>query len=297
MYESGKAERQSGVVGVNWDAHQKRWAVSISIYSKYLKLGNFSNLDNAITARKNAEIIKEEILSKPRSKPKSSVYQEFKERVRNQKIIDANNKNAGVVQMQNKKRPNYGVIKEMDRDKKLGFIESEDNIKLYFTSEETGGNYNNLKVGDEVIFVKKNGFQFPTADQIRKVQKPVQKVISPLERFRKQQAEIEKQYGLTPASEDDPLLWKPDNILPYGFPYITKIEDSYFVAYEEEHNGVNIKFPTIPESFGDLNEAQRELRILCHYLNKDKNRDGYKQAKIAQYIEESKKRYSISLYD
>lgn len=297
MFESGKAERQSGVVGVNWDAHQKRWAVSISMYSKYLKIGNFSNLDNAIAARKNAEIIKEEILSKPRNKPKSSVYQEFKERIRNQKIIDANNKKAGVEQMQSKKRSNYGVIKEMDRDKKLGFIESEDNVKLYFTSEETVDNYNDLKVGDEVVFVKKNGYQFPTADQIRKVAKPVQKTISPEEKFKKAQAEIEKQYGLTPVNESDPLFWKPDNILPFGFPYITKIDESYFVAYETERDGVTIKFTTIPESFGELAEAQRELRILCHYLNKDKNREGYKQAKIAQYIEESKKRYSISLFD
>ena len=73
MFKNEKAERQSGVAGVHWDSSHNKWKAAISIQSKLMTIGYFVDLDSAISARKNADAIKEEVLSKTRSKPKSSM--------------------------------------------------------------------------------------------------------------------------------------------------------------------------------------------------------------------------------
>lgn len=45
----------SGVTGVHWSKREQRWIATISINYKTKYLGSFSNKDDAITARKNAE--------------------------------------------------------------------------------------------------------------------------------------------------------------------------------------------------------------------------------------------------
>lgn len=46
----------SGVTGVHWCAYHEKWAARIKVDYKLLYLGNFSNKEDAITARKAAEV-------------------------------------------------------------------------------------------------------------------------------------------------------------------------------------------------------------------------------------------------
>ncbi len=46
----------SGHAGVSWDKTKNRWAAQIMVHGKTLKLGSFKIKDDAIKARKNAEI-------------------------------------------------------------------------------------------------------------------------------------------------------------------------------------------------------------------------------------------------
>lgn len=46
---------QSGCPGVQWDEARQRWAVRITVYRAVINLGRFSNLEDAIRVRKNAE--------------------------------------------------------------------------------------------------------------------------------------------------------------------------------------------------------------------------------------------------
>lgn len=47
----------SGYKGVYWRKERKKWRAQIGIDNKYIYLGHFSDLSNAILARKNAEKI------------------------------------------------------------------------------------------------------------------------------------------------------------------------------------------------------------------------------------------------
>lgn len=46
----------SGVTGVHWSNTEKRWVASITVGSKYYRLGSFIHKEDAIAARKKAEI-------------------------------------------------------------------------------------------------------------------------------------------------------------------------------------------------------------------------------------------------
>lgn len=50
-------DNTSGKVGVSWDRHREKWAAYISADNKIINLGRFSQKDDAVAARKNAEII------------------------------------------------------------------------------------------------------------------------------------------------------------------------------------------------------------------------------------------------
>lgn len=47
----------SGVVGVTWDRCRDKWAAQIDVNGKHVYLGRFDSFDNAVSARKEAEII------------------------------------------------------------------------------------------------------------------------------------------------------------------------------------------------------------------------------------------------
>jgi len=51
----GKANK-SGVVGVCWDKQRKRWTATITVNRKTVNLGRFVDKDDAIAARRQAEI-------------------------------------------------------------------------------------------------------------------------------------------------------------------------------------------------------------------------------------------------
>lgn len=298
-YVSGSAERQSGVTGVNWNSNQRKWEVSISVESKLISLGSFVDIDDAIKARKRAEQLKEELMGKTRPKAKGSVYQEFKERIRNQKLLDAQkSKTTGEMHMNDKKRSNYGQIVEMNRDVKMGFILAEDGDKIFFSAEETMGAYNNMKIGDKVVFIKKPGYEYSVANQIRVcAPEKVAPAQTADDLFKKKALAAKSIFGVAPTDKNDPLLWEKDPMLPYGYPWITFDGESYLVKYDEEKGGVISSFVTIPESFKNLDDAQKELKLLCHYLKKDKNRLGYQKEKMDRYVEEAKKRYSLNILE
>ncbi len=46
----------SGFIGVYWHKKQKKWNASITVFGKEIHLGSFSNVDDAASARKEAEI-------------------------------------------------------------------------------------------------------------------------------------------------------------------------------------------------------------------------------------------------
>lgn len=57
MRNASKSKRnKSGVVGVHWHKSAEKWAASIMVDGKNKHLGLFSELDEAATARRNAEI-------------------------------------------------------------------------------------------------------------------------------------------------------------------------------------------------------------------------------------------------
>jgi hypothetical protein len=45
----------SGVSGVFWDAHKKKWTAKIVVERKHIKLGNYKSIADAIAARQQAE--------------------------------------------------------------------------------------------------------------------------------------------------------------------------------------------------------------------------------------------------
>lgn len=49
------SNNKSGVKGVSWDARDKRWKAGIRINRKRKHLGNYADINDAITARKQAE--------------------------------------------------------------------------------------------------------------------------------------------------------------------------------------------------------------------------------------------------
>jgi len=295
-----KAKKQSGIVGVTWDKNNSRWKVSITIRYNQITVFNTKNLDKAIAKKKEAEKIKEEIMAKGLTR--SGSIEEFKQRIKNQKTADEQKKiervgGTSMATETKKARSNYGEVTEMDRDNKMGFIIAEDKEKIFFVASEVKKGYNELTVGTNVVFIKKDGYNLPSATEIRVVAKPIEpKVPTPEEIFKKKALAIKGIYGIEPTDSEDPLLWEPDVNLPYGFPFITKDNGQFLVKYEEDNKGVLTKFITIPESFKNLDDAQKEFRLLCHYLKKDKTSEGYKQQKTNQYIEESKKKYTLNLF-
>lgn len=50
------AENSSGVIGVSWDKRVKKWNARIGVDGSRIELGKFENLDDAVKARKEAEI-------------------------------------------------------------------------------------------------------------------------------------------------------------------------------------------------------------------------------------------------
>lgn len=50
-----RANNRSGVTGVHWVAHKKKWAASISDKGTRVRLGLFKTIDQAATARNQAE--------------------------------------------------------------------------------------------------------------------------------------------------------------------------------------------------------------------------------------------------
>ena len=56
MNRSLDSRNTSGVTGVYWDKSRNKWSVSISVNNKKIYIGRFNNKDEAIQARKNAEI-------------------------------------------------------------------------------------------------------------------------------------------------------------------------------------------------------------------------------------------------
>ena len=46
----------SGVIGVSWDKDRSKWRAQIRVNTKKLHLGYFDDFDDAIRARKDAEI-------------------------------------------------------------------------------------------------------------------------------------------------------------------------------------------------------------------------------------------------
>lgn len=51
-----QARNDSGVVGVTWAKKERNWRASININGKVVNLGHFSNLNDAISVRKAAEL-------------------------------------------------------------------------------------------------------------------------------------------------------------------------------------------------------------------------------------------------
>ena len=49
-----RKDNKSGHVGVNWDASNKKWTAQISINKKRVYIGNFTTIEEAIQARKEA---------------------------------------------------------------------------------------------------------------------------------------------------------------------------------------------------------------------------------------------------
>lgn len=52
-----RPDNKSGCPGVNWHAKGRRWIAQIRDSGRYVYLGSFSELGNAIKARKDAEIL------------------------------------------------------------------------------------------------------------------------------------------------------------------------------------------------------------------------------------------------
>jgi hypothetical protein len=53
--KSVRADNSSGCTGVNWDKNRSMWNVRIYLKGKYICVGRFQKLDEAIAARKAAE--------------------------------------------------------------------------------------------------------------------------------------------------------------------------------------------------------------------------------------------------
>ena len=53
---SRRADNSSGVTGVHWNSRKKKWVAAIRANSTVITLGYFSDKDDAISARKQAEI-------------------------------------------------------------------------------------------------------------------------------------------------------------------------------------------------------------------------------------------------
>lgn len=51
-----RSDNSSGVTGVFWNKRLFKWSVKINFQKKYHFLGNFKDFDNAVKARKEAEI-------------------------------------------------------------------------------------------------------------------------------------------------------------------------------------------------------------------------------------------------
>jgi len=56
MNKSMQSNNTSGVVGVTWDKSRDKWMAKINVYNKCINLGRFDKFDNAVRARKEAEI-------------------------------------------------------------------------------------------------------------------------------------------------------------------------------------------------------------------------------------------------
>lgn len=53
--KSVRSDNSSGCTGVNWDKNRKKWNVRLYLKGKYICIGRFDDLDEAIAARKDAE--------------------------------------------------------------------------------------------------------------------------------------------------------------------------------------------------------------------------------------------------
>ena len=56
MNQSRSKNNTSGVTGVGWDKKSNKWIAYIKVNYRQITLGRFSNIDDAIEARRNAEI-------------------------------------------------------------------------------------------------------------------------------------------------------------------------------------------------------------------------------------------------
>lgn len=56
MNQKHRSKTCSGVKGVNWDKQKQKWEARIFVEGKKIRLGRFKILDDAIKARKEAEI-------------------------------------------------------------------------------------------------------------------------------------------------------------------------------------------------------------------------------------------------
>ncbi len=52
-----RSDNTSGVSGVYWNKRNKKWQVQITVSSKHIHLGYFADIENAIKARKQGEIL------------------------------------------------------------------------------------------------------------------------------------------------------------------------------------------------------------------------------------------------
>lgn len=57
MNRSVQSNNTSGVVGVTWDKSRNKWMAQIKINQKHKTLGHYENIEDAIEARKQAEIL------------------------------------------------------------------------------------------------------------------------------------------------------------------------------------------------------------------------------------------------
>lgn len=51
-----RSDNSSGVVGVSWDKHHDKWVAFINVDLKQTRIGSYSNLEDAVAARKAAEV-------------------------------------------------------------------------------------------------------------------------------------------------------------------------------------------------------------------------------------------------